>query len=242
MQSARYSGTRVTTREGGKVGEIGYKVDNCRVNKVPYTSIDTQNNLYIAFKPHLTYYKMHVSGLTKRNIFLAVVGAVATEEVALKMLQKGRPRRRCGKRERTTRVAEIRVNIDLARYVSEGGSESDDHGDEDGILAEVKAEDDREAAREAGRVAYEERMQDLDMERWEKEVVDEAAKDEKDIISVEEIEGSCHVCSPPDELDDQEKDAWEDTAEFVKLCRKTSTKVPVKIPSDLDGKLNKAHK
>ena len=30
--------------------------------------------------------------------------------------------------------------------------------------------------------------------------------------------------------------------ELVKLCRKTGTKVPVKIPSDLDGKWSKAQK
>ena len=47
---------------------------------------------------------------------------------------------------------------------------------------------------------------------------------------------------PPVELNNQEKDAWEDTVKFIKFCMMTSAKVSVKIPIDLDGKWNKAQK
>ena len=46
-------------------------------------------------------------------------------------------------------------NLAEAAYASEGGSETDDHGSEDGIPQEVAAEDDREASREAAHLVME---------------------------------------------------------------------------------------
>jgi hypothetical protein len=135
-------------------------------------------------------------------------------------------------------IEQTRKNLELAASASEGGSESDNHWSEDGVPPEVAAEDVREAEREEHRI----RMEENYREREREELEEEAAEVDRDDSSVEEIEDAFPHCPPPADLTDQEKGAWEDTVALVKHCRKTGTKVPVKIPSDLDGKWNKAQK
>ncbi len=49
-------------------------------------------------------------------------------------------------------------------------------------------------------------------------------------------------CPPPNEFDNAEREAWDETVALIKHCRRTGIKVPIKIPSDLAGKWSKEQK
>jgi len=180
---------------------------------------------------------MHVllsepSGLTKRSI------SQAAELFPLKKAAKKPTAKEMREAEKQAAAKETMENIEGACSVSEGGSESDDHGSELGVPPEVAAEDAREAAREADRVALEEKYRERERERHE----EECEEADHESSSVEEVEDAFPHCPPPPHLSDVEKDTWLDTVALVKLCRQQGTKVPVKIPSDLDGKWSNAQK
>ena len=46
-------------------------------------------------------------------------------------------------------------------------------------------------------------------------------------------------CPPPIEFDSAERKAGDETVALIKHCRRTAIKVPIKIPSDLEGKWSK---
>ncbi len=71
---------------------------------------------------------------------------------------------------------------------------------------------------------------------------EDVAEADRDDSIVEEVENAFPQCPPPKDLTDQEKDAWESTVALVWYCMKTGIKLPVQIPSDLDGKWSNAHK
>ena len=77
------------------------------------------------------------------------------------------------------------------------------------------------------------------MEREHRE--EDAAAEAAD-SNVEWDENAFPLCPPPNDHKDDEKNAWDDTVALVRHCRRMGTKVPIKIPSDLDGKWSKAHK
>ncbi len=81
----------------------------------------------------------------------------------------------------------------------------------------------------------------MEMEREQAEE-DVAEADRYDDDTVEEVEEAFPHCPPPAHSTDQENEAWEDTVALIRHCKKTGIKVPVKIPSDLDGKWSKAQK
>jgi hypothetical protein len=79
-------------------------------------------------------------------------------------------------------------------------------------------------------------------EREREHLKEEAAKADRNDSIVEKIEDVLPHCPPPTYLADQETNAWGDTFALVKHCKKTENKVHIKIPSDFDGKWNKAQK
>jgi len=176
---------------------------------------------------------MHIiSGLKKRCYAPANVSVAATTEAPSVSAAKKPTAKEIREAEKQGRAEETRLNLALAGSLSEGGSESDDHGSEGGVPPEVAAEDAREADREADRI----RLEEMYREREREDMEEELAAANRDDSSVEEVEDAFPHCPPPANLTDQEKDAWEDTVALVRHCRKTGTKLPVKIPSDLDGK------
>ena len=115
---------------------------------------------------------------------------------------------------------------------------SDYHGSEDGVPPEVAAKDVCEAAREAARIIFEKKYR----EREKKHLEEEATFADRNGYSVEVIEDTFPHCLLPTKYTDLENQSWEDTCALVKLSRHTGVKVPVKIPSDIDKKWNKAQK
>ena len=79
---------------------------------------------------------------------------------------------------------ETRVNLAISGFVSEGGSELDDHGSEGGVPPEVTAEDAREVDREANRIRLEENYREREREDMEEELAGANRNDS----SVEEVE------------------------------------------------------
>ena len=178
---------------------------------------------------------MHIiSGLKKRCLGPASTVASATGEAPSVSSAKKPTAKEMREEEIRARLEQTRKNIALATSGSEGGNDSDNHGSEDGVPPEVALEDLREAAREADIAAAEQR----EMEQAEDKACDKIG----DSSSVEEAEDALSHCSPPTNYTHAEKEAWANTVVVAGQCHKEGSKVPMRIPSDLDGKWNYAQK
>jgi hypothetical protein len=85
-----------------------------------------------------------------------MVSAAATREAPSVSAAKNPTAKKKLEAEIRAGVEQTRKNLELAASASAGGSESDNHGSEDGVPPEVAAKDAREAKREEHRIRMEE--------------------------------------------------------------------------------------